>query len=216
MGDPRRLILVGCGGHGRVVIESLILSGRQISGIVDPELAIGSDIDGVPVVGGDDRLEDEDPAETSLAIGVGRIPLRTDHRKKLFDRLSERWAVIGTTHPCSIVSADSLLGSANQILAGAVVQRGVRTGVNCVVNTRASIDHDSLLGDHVFVGPGATLCGNVTVGASAFIGAGAVILPGIAIGQDAVVAAGSVVTRDVGSATVVAGNPARGVKEVKA
>lgn len=217
MADARRLLLVGCGGHGRVVMDSLAVSGYGISGIVDPNLPIGSRIDGVPIVGGDSHLEREDRSRTSLVIGVGRIPRRTDQRKKLFESFSaDGWEVIGVKHPSSVISRGVLLGTANQLLAGSVIQTGVRTGMNCVINTRASIDHDCILGDHVFVGPGATLCGDVHVGRSAFIGAGVVVLPGIRIGEDAVVAAGSVVTREVPAGTAVAGNPARGMKEINA
>ena len=48
-----------------------------------------------------------------------------------------------------------------------------------------------------------------------YLGAGAIVLPGVTIGEEAVVGAGSVVTKDVPSGTVVAGVPARIIKELK-
>ncbi len=57
-------------------------------------------------------------------------------------------------------------------------------------------------------------CKLVHIGKKAWIGAGATILPGVTIGDNAVVGAGSVVTRDVPANTIVAGNPARIIREI--
>jgi maltose O-acetyltransferase len=54
----------------------------------------------------------------------------------------------------------------------------------------------------------------ITVSSNVWLGGGAVILPGITIGEDSVVGAGSVVTRDVPAGTLVAGNPARVIREL--
>jgi acetyltransferase-like isoleucine patch superfamily enzyme len=56
----------------------------------------------------------------------------------------------------------------------------------------------------------------ITIGDAAWIGEAATVLKGVTIGEGAVVAAGAVVTKDVAPYTVVAGNPARVVKELKA
>ena len=71
-----------------------------------------------------------------------------------------------------------------------------------------SVDHDTIIGRHAFVSPGAVLCADVAIGDSAFVGAGAIVLPGRRIGAGAIVGAGSIVTRDVADGAVVRGNPA--------
>ena len=53
------------------------------------------------------------------------------------------------------------------------------------------------------------------IGKKAWVGAGATILPGVTVGENAVVGAGSVVTKDVAANTIVAGNPARFIKNVE-
>lgn len=58
-------------------------------------------------------------------------------------------------------------------------------------------------------------CKPVRICRKAWIGAGSTILPGVTVGENAVVGAGSVVTRDVEPNTIVAGNPARLIREIK-
>jgi len=54
----------------------------------------------------------------------------------------------------------------------------------------------------------------IVIKRNAWIGAGAIILPGVTVGENAVVAAGAVVNKDVPSNTVVAGIPAKKVKDI--
>lgn len=59
-----------------------------------------------------------------------------------------------------------------------------------------------------------TYAASVTLGKNSWIGSSATILPGVTVGDNAVVAAGAVVTKDVPENTVVAGVPAKVVKEI--
>jgi UDP-perosamine 4-acetyltransferase len=92
-----------------------------------------------------------------------------------------------------------------QVMAGAIVQPGVRVGANSVLNSRSSVDHDCVIGSHVHVAPGAVLCGSVVVGDHAFVGAGATVIQGVHIGAGAVIGAGVVVIRNVAKGAVVYG-----------
>lgn len=202
----RGLILIGCGGHGRVVLDAALAQGLRIAGILDPSLVVGTQVFGVPVL---------DPPGIGKARrfggflnGVGANP-QTARRREVFERhvaLADAPALI---HPSAILGREIALGRGAQVMAGAVVQCGTRLGDNTVANTSARIDHDCRIGDHAFVSPGAVLCGGVRIGAGSFIGAGATLMPGVAIGAGAVIAAGAVVTRDVADGLTVGGCPAR-------
>jgi maltose O-acetyltransferase len=61
---------------------------------------------------------------------------------------------------------------------------------------------------------GYTRIGRITIGNMVFIGQRATILPGVSIGDRCIIAAGAVVTRDVPPGSIVAGNPARVVREL--
>jgi UDP-perosamine 4-acetyltransferase len=200
------ILLVGCGGHGKVVLDTAQCAGWEVSGIVDPRLAKGGAVFGIPVLGGDEALTG---ACGFWLNGVGANP-STAARQALFARFAGGMMKAATlVHPAATVSPHAELGAGTQAMAGAIVQPGSVLGSNCVINTGARIDHDCTLGDHVFISPAAILCGDVTVGDGAFIGAGSTILPGCRIGARAVVGAGALVVRDIEPAVTVIGIPAR-------
>jgi UDP-perosamine 4-acetyltransferase len=200
--------VLGAGGHGRVVLDALLASGMHVKGILDSGMEPGYKIFNIPVIGGDEHLDSISTSEVVLVNGIGANPV-ISYRKELFRRLKEKeFEFVSLLHPTVSQGRECVLSEGSQIMAGVVMQNRVRLGVNSVVNTRASIDHDCVVGDHVFVSPGTILCGEVTISDSSFIGAGVILLPGVQIGANAVVGAGSVVRKDVPDGWIVAGNPA--------
>ncbi|MEO0030548.1 MAG: hypothetical protein RIS94_306 [Pseudomonadota bacterium] len=200
--DDRPVVILGAGGHARVLRASLVAAGRTVAGFVEKVgAAPGAEADVLVI--GDESVLDGAMGGAAIAIGIGAIPSRTATglhvRRAVFQRHSAAGSdrLIGVIDPSAVIRGDVAFGLAVQVMAGAVIQTGARLGHNVVANTGCRIEHDCDLGDHAFVGPGAVLCGGVVVGRGAFIGANATILPGVAIGADAVIAAGSCVARDV-------------------
>ena len=204
--------LLAAGGHGSVVLDALLEMRVPVAGILDPARRPGDSVFDVPVLGDDEWLADRDPRAMLLANGAGAVPWQ-DLRRRLFERFSARgFGFVNVMHPSAVVGRDGDLGEGCQVMAGCVLQCRVRVGRNSVINTRVSVDHDCVVGEHVFVGPGATLCGEVRVGDHTFVGSGAVLLPGVTVGSHAVIGAGAVVTRAVADGALVTGVPAAGRK----
>ncbi len=207
-----RVVLVGAGGHARSILEALANSGEfEAVACTDPQPALhGSNLDGVPVVGGDDRLP------TLLGEGVEGAVIALggtgDNRPRA--RTYEEVAALGFALPVvrsssAIVAGSAALGPGTVILAGAIVGPGARIGANVIVNSGAVVEHDCVLGDHVHVASGAVLGGAVTIGEGAHVGLGATVRQGIDIGPRAVVGAGAVVVANVRERALVVGVPAR-------
>jgi len=193
-------ILLGAGGHAKVVLSLARALGWKVIGVCDPALTAGHDQQewrGVPVLGTDAALAGVDPGTVALLNGVGQIP-GGNARQRLFEEWSaKRFRFPVLIHPSASVDPSAALDEGAQIMAGAVIQADARVGRNTIVNTRASIDHDSLVGAHVHIAPGATLCGSVQVGDGAYIGAGATVVQGVHLGRGAFLTAGALLTRDL-------------------
>lgn len=204
--NRRGLILIGCGGHGRVVLDAAHAQGLSVAGIVDPCLAPGTQVFGVTIL--DPSAENEVERFSGFLNGLGANP-DTTRRRAVFESRIDFADAPPLVHPSAVFGREVQLGRGTQVLAGVVIQCGARLGDNVVANTGVRIDHDCLLFNHTFLSPGAVLCGGVSVGEGSFIGAGATLLPGVVVGAGAVIAAGAVVTQDVAAYAKVAGCPAR-------
>lgn len=205
------IIIIGAGGHAKVVLNVLKCRNFNVLGFVDPN-KLGSSILGSPVLGCDEVIFQYRSDEVLLTNGIGSTS-DTTLRRQIFVRFSEQgYCFPPVVHPSVIVAPDVCIGQGVQIMAGAIVQPGVIIGQNSILNTRVSIDHDCIIGDHVHVAPGAVLSGNVKVRDGTHIGSGSVIVQGINIGRNCVIGAGAVVINDVPDGATVIGVPGRVVK----
>jgi sugar O-acyltransferase (sialic acid O-acetyltransferase NeuD family) len=200
-----RLVVVGAGGHAKVVISAAWEAGYSVEAVYDddPE-KWGKSLFGVPVRGAIDLLAQGPPVPAIIAIGDLAA------REQLAARLDLAWTSI--IHPHSYVDVSARIGAGTIICAGAIVQPDATIGVHGIVNTGATVDHDCRLGDYVHIAPGAHLAGGVRIGDGAFVGIGATAIPGVSIGPRAIVGAGAVVIRDLPGGVTAVGCPARIMK----
>ncbi len=205
-------LVLGGGGHGKVVIDALESSGWDHPIAVldaDPGL-LSTEIIGTPVIGGDEVLAlARERGFTSFVLGLGGVG-GNGPRKALYDKaMAAGLAPLSLRHPSAVVSPHAGVGRGTVLLAGSIVNAGAVIGDNAVINTGAVIEHDCRVGDHAQVGPRACLLGEAAVGALATVGAGAVIRQGLRVGEAAMVGAGAVVIEDVPPGVCVIGVPAR-------
>lgn len=206
----RSVVIVGAGGHAKVVRDTLESAGFVVAGVTDRDAAAAArNFPDIPYLGTDEVLAERfAPAAGYLTIGVGGAS-STAGRRRLHERFSAQGYRFATAvHRAACVAVGVQLGEGVQVMAGAVIQPGASVEAGALINTRAVVDHDCFVGAHAHVGPGAILTAAVEVGPGAFVGAGATVLPGRRIGAGALIAAGAVVTRDVPDGLRVAGVPA--------
>ncbi|HEX7115961.1 MAG TPA: acetyltransferase [Steroidobacter sp.] len=201
------LLVLGAGGHGRVVADAAIsMREWDLIAFADDRSHASIKPLGLEIVGTMADFEAVAGRFDCIALGVG------DNRTRLslYERCVRRgYQVAAVVHASAVVSSHATIGAGTVIFAQAAVNVGAMLGSVCIVNTGATIDHDCRLGNAVHISPGANLAGNVSVGHRAWIGIGACVRQGITIGEDVTVGAGSVVVKDVEPGVTVVGVPAR-------
>jgi len=201
---PARLVILGAGGHGKVVADAA-LAARQWQEVLatdrDPERCQGALLPGVRLLPLDDALALPD---TVFHVAIGAAAARERETALLRQR-----ALATVVHPAATVSPYAQLGPGSFVAAQAVLAPGVRIGRGVIVNHGAVIDHDAEVGGFSHVAPRAALGGGSWVGARVLVGAGAVVLPTLTVGDDVVIGAGAVVRVAIAGPGSYAGVPAR-------
>jgi sugar O-acyltransferase (sialic acid O-acetyltransferase NeuD family) len=207
------VIIIGAGGHGKVVADTLQACGARVLGFTDiSQDKQGGIVLGLRVLGTDEVLSAYQSAGILLANGIGSIDV-PDLRRRVFEaRRSAAYRFITVVHPRAIVATSVVLEEGAQIMAGAVVQAGAVIGADAIVNTGALVDHDCNVGAHCHLAPGCVLSGGVRLGAGTHVGTGACIVQNVTLGFGCMVAAGAVVVGNHDSGARLAGVPAKAMK----
>jgi len=205
------MLIIGAGGHGKVVADVVACEGRhRVVGFLDSDTALhGTNVAGVPVLGGVNQLLKLKQKIRGVVIAIGDNAVRQRYSQEMIDIGME---LITCVHPRASVASSAVLGRGVVVCAMAVVGVDTTVGDACVINTSAVVDHECVIGDAVHICPGAVLAGRVRVGDRAFIGMGAKIIQCVSVGAAAIIGAGAVVTVDLPERVTAVGIPARVIK----
>jgi sugar O-acyltransferase (sialic acid O-acetyltransferase NeuD family) len=147
----------------------------------------------------------------NFIIGVGN----PKNRKMFFDK----FCLLGG-RPYTIISSKAEVGSydnyidvASIISSGVIITNSVRIGKGVIINLSSTIGHDCIIGNFVEICPNVSVSGNCVIEENVFIGTGAIVLPGVTIEKNSIVAAGAVVCKSVPPNVMVAGVPAKIIRE---
>ncbi len=211
-----RVVVLGGGGHARVLLDCLLLrADSDIVGLLDADSSrVGSVVYEVPVLGNDELLGAlVRRGVTHFVVGLGGVG-DNEPRRRLFEvGIGAGLRPLEVRHPSAVVSSRAELGEGCQLLPGCVVNAGAVLGRNVLVNSAAVVEHDCQIGDHVHLATGSRLASTVRMGVGANVGAGATVRQYTSIGACAIVGAGAVVVRDVPPGALVVGVPAKVVEK---
>jgi sugar O-acyltransferase (sialic acid O-acetyltransferase NeuD family) len=194
-----KVIIIGSGGHAKVLADALICAGIDIFGFTSLCPLVqnhGSVLSKFNFLGDDNSLDKFNNKEMVLVNGIGGVDCLRLRQEVQIKLEKNGWRFIGVRHPTAVISQFADVESEVQLLAGSIVQPGSKVGRGCIINTGAIVEHDVALGEFIHVAPGATVCGNSIIQSNSHIGAGAIIRQGILLGSNTLVGAGAVVVKN--------------------
>jgi len=181
-----KLLLVGAGGFGRVVLE-------HASAIYDCAFLDDGDVsivDGVPVIGKTSDLVSFYPEYKLLLVTIGNNALR--------ERLYKGAAAIGYSfpniiHASAYISPHAHIGTGCVILNNAVVQNNAKCGDGCILNPGVELHHDSTIGSYCLIYTNSVIRSLTNVGNRVWIGSSATISTSASVSDDGRVEDGEVI-----------------------
>ena len=209
----KSLIIIGSSGHAKVVLDIFEkMNQHEIIGFIDKNKQNGENVLGYPVLGDEEILNNHKAEVTQLFIAIGD----NCTRQKVKDRINTHFPAFSfatAIHPSATIGKEVKIGQGTAIMAGAIINPCCNIGEFCLINTKASLDHDSVMNDFSSLAPGVTTGGNVEIGASSAIGIGASIMHGVKIGTEVVIGGHSFVNKHVDDFSVCYGVPAKLIRK---
>ena len=183
-----KLLLVGAGGLGRVVLEHAITN--YDCSFLDDGPEIGSFVNDIPIIGRTSEIDRFFGEYTSLIVTIGNNSLR----EKLYKTASQ----IGYSMPSIIdssayLSPHATLGNGCVILNNAVIQNGAKIGNGCIINPGVEAHHDSTVGDFCLIYTNSVIRSLTHVGNRVWIGSTVTVSTYASVPDDAIINDGSVV-----------------------
>ncbi|MFD1040608.1 acetyltransferase [Virgibacillus byunsanensis] len=205
-----KVIILGDGGHSRVIREMITSKNYEITAILDDKYEDGFQKKGIihaPISFLAKLLRHD--TKVVIAIGGNKV------RKRIVQGLDLSPEIYLTViHPSAVVSTSAQIGYGTVIMPNAVVNAKAEIGVHCIINTAAIVEHDNKIGDYTHVSPNATLTGNVTTGEGVHVGSSATVIPGMHLGNWSVIGAGSTVIEHIPAYSKAVGCPTRIIERI--
>ena len=205
----KKVIILGAGGHARVVADAIRACGEEIFGFADavsPERK-GQTFEGAKVIGGfDDLLKLAGANNVEVAIGFGQCASRFSFVNELSQH---RLALRTVIHPRATVSPSAQLSAGVYVGPNAVIEANCHIGEGSIINCGANICHDCEIGRAVAVCPGVLVGGKSCVGDKTWLGIGSTMIDKIKVGAECFVGAGAVVVSNMPDGVLIVGVPAK-------
>lgn len=197
----KEVIIIGAGGHGRVIADIIEKSGDKVLGFLDDKREEKEFFD-YPILGKISDINKFYDKEFFIAIGNNLI------RKKIASENS-KLKFYTAIHPSAVISRGVEIGCGTCVMAGCVINANTKIGRHSIINSGSVVEHDNQISDYVHLSPGAVLCGTVSVGECTHIGAGVTVRNNISITDETVIGVGAAVVSDIKIPGTYCGVPAK-------
>ena len=202
-----KLIIIGAGGHGKVIADIAKLNGYKEIYFLDDD--INKQFNGKYKVVGTLNDIGKYLNDYDFFVGIGDNQIRKTITKRLNELNIELPVLI---HPSAIIDETVSIQPGTVVMANVVINADSKIGIGCIINTSSSVDHDCLINDYAHISPGVHIAGNVHIGEDVWIGTGAAIINNTNIYKDCIIGAGGVVIYDIKEKGIFVGCPIRRIR----
>ncbi len=203
MSEDKKLVIIGAGGHGKVVADIAEKCGYTDISFLDDN-ASGSCI-GFPITGKTEDIMKYVP-EYDFFVAVGNSAAR----EKITEEVeSAGGKIVSLIHPDSVIGKCVEIGKGTVVMAGVVINPGTEIGKSVIINTSSSVDHDCNIGDYSHIAVGAHVCGTVNIGTHVWVGAGSTVINNVDICDNCFIGAGAAVVKNIAESGKYIGVPAK-------
>ena len=199
-----RLIIIGAGGHGKVIADNALRNGYENICFIDDHLK--GNVIGFPIIGTSKDIECLNDGKTDFIIGIGNNAIR----KVIAETYKVNWVSI--VHPSAQIAFNVEIGKGTVVMPNAVINVSSTVGEHCIINTGAIVEHDNVIENYVHISPSAALGGTVHVDECTHIGIGATVKNNMDICSDCTIGAGAVVVKAIVEKGIYVGVPTRRIK----
>ena len=208
----KTLVIIGAGGHGRVVADCAEQQGYYQKIIFLDECFNESKKSGEWKIVGSTKDFSRYLDNSDFIVAIGN----NQSRREIFEQLNNANAKIASVyHPSAVISPYSSIGKGVVICANAVINVGAQIAHGCIINTGATVDHDCDIHPYVHISPGVNIAGSTTVGALSWLGIGSTVIEGITLAKNTQVGAGAVVTQSTIANSLYLGVPAKRIRTLQ-
>ena len=200
------MIVLGAGGHSKVVLDILIENnyGKEII-FYDNLIKSEKKLHNKYIV--TNTLENLYAEQNEFIVAVGNVKLRQKLASIATKYNLRRVGILSNSLKRGFVNVN--IDSTVDIMHNVIISSDVKIQKDTLINRNVSIHHDVIIGENCVISPGVQLLGGCQIGDNVFIGAGANIFPKVKIEDDSVIGAGSLVNKSISKSSIVFGNPAR-------
>lgn len=204
----KKVVIIGAGGHAKVIADIILKSGDKVIGFLDDNQKIGTQVLDYKVIGNINDIANINK-NYYYVIGIGDSKSRYEIYNK-YRNIKYYTAV----HPSAVIAKDVIIGTGTVIMANAVINNCTCIGDFCIINTACVIEHNSIIGNFVHISPTSTLSGTVKVCDFVHIGTGTKVKNNININKKCIIGVGSVIIKDIDEEGIYVGVPAKKIKEL--
>lgn len=212
----KKIVIYGAGGFARelaIHIEEMnqVNEEWEILGFLeDNSNKIGKMLNGYPILGGVDWLDNWKRNDIYIVLGIGS----PSGKKVMYEKVKSKgnYNYPNLIHPSVKISEYNCFGQGIIVCKGSIITCNTDIKDFVTININSTIGHDTIIENYTTISPNCSISGNVHLSDGVYLGTQATIIEKLSVGRNSIIGAGAVVVKDIPDFCTAVGVPAKPIK----